>query len=110
MPGTALAVEHERMGILKLFGRNAGERQPHARDRVKGPCAVLRDHGIDPEDLKFSLNEDGSVTVAGRARDESERDRICRVIDAMPLVEGVRDHIVVDEACSDAIREALVNY
>jgi hypothetical protein len=110
MPVTAIAVEHWRMGILDLFGRNAEQRQPFASSRVKGPCATLRDHGIDPAELKFTLNEDGTVTVAGCVRDEFERERICKVIDALPFVAGVRNHIVVDEACSGSIVEALVNY
>ena len=82
------------MGILDLFGKVHDDRQTVADGRIKGPCATLRDHGIDPAGLKFTQNHDGSVTVSGRVRDESECENICRIIEGMALVEGVRNNMV----------------
>lgn len=85
------------MGILGLFGEVQDDRHTVASGRVKGPCATLRDHGIDPAGLKFTLNHDGSVTVSGRVRDASECASICRIIEGMTLVEGVRNDMVVED-------------
>jgi hypothetical protein len=84
------------MGILDFFGKVHNDHQPVGHGRVKGPCAALTERGIDPAGLKFTLNEDGSVTVSGRVRDEAERDRICRVLGEMPLVHDIRNHMVID--------------
>lgn len=84
------------MGILDFFGRVHDDVQPVGHGRVKGPCAALLEHGIDPSGLKFALNEDGAVTVSGRVRDEAERDRICRVLGEMPLVHDIINHMVID--------------
>jgi hypothetical protein len=84
------------MGILNFFGNVNDDRQTVAHGRVKGPCATLQDHGIDPAGLKFTLNQDGFVTVSGRARDESECKNICRIIEGMALVEGVRNNMVIE--------------
>lgn len=85
------------MGILDFFGKVHDDERPVGHARVKGPCAVLLDHGFDPSGLKFTLNEDGSVTVSGRARDQSESERICQVLRQMPLEGDIRNHMIVDE-------------
>ena len=84
------------MGILNFFGQVHDDRQAVAHGRVKGPCAMLRAHGIDPTGLKFTLNHDGFVTVSGRVRDVSECENICRIIEGMALVEGVRNNMAVE--------------
>lgn len=88
------------MGMLNLFSRNPDDHHSIVPGKVKGPCAILLDHGIDPAGLKFTFSEDGFVTVTGRARDEFERDRICEVIAEMPLIEGVRNNLIIDESDS----------
>jgi len=94
------------MGILNLIGKIHDGHQPVARGGVKGPCATLLDHGIDPVGLKFTLNHDGCVTVSGRVRDEAESERICGVIEDMNLVDGVRNSMVI-EANGPAAKTAL---
>jgi len=39
--------------------------------------------------LKFTLTQDGFVTVSGHAKDESEHALVCRLLAGVPLVEGV---------------------
>jgi len=78
----------------KLGKMLGGDKSP-ATETVKGPSATLRDHGIDPSDLKFSFNQDGSVTVSGHAQNQSECDRICEVVKGIPNVKGVTNNIVV---------------
>lgn len=85
------------MGILNFFGIHGDDGQTVLCSRTKGPCATLLEHGIDPTELKFSLDEDGWITVTGRVRDESQRHRICQLIGAMPLVRGVRNRAVISE-------------
>lgn len=94
--GQTFAVERKRMGILNLFSKNLDDHHLAAPGRVKGPCATLLDRGIEPAGLKFTLDQDGFVTVSGRVRDESERDRILQVISGMPLVEGVKSKMMVE--------------
>lgn len=82
------------MGFMDKLGKMFGDDAP-AAETVKGPSATLRDHGIDPSNLKFSFNQDGSVTVAGHAQDQAECDRICEVIKDIPNVKGVTNNMVV---------------
>ena len=83
------------MGFMDKLGKMFGGDDASAAETVKGPSATLRDHGIDPSNLKFSFNQDGSVTVAGHAQNQSECDRICEVIRDIPNVNGVTSNIVV---------------
>ena len=63
------------MGFMDKLGKMLGDDEPSATETVKGPSATLREHGIDPSNLKFSFNQDGTVTVAGHAQNQSECDR-----------------------------------
>lgn len=83
------------MGFMDKLGKMLGGDDSPATETVKGPSATLRDHGIDPSNLKFSFNQDGSVTVAGHAKDQAECDRICEVVKDIPNVKGVTNNIVV---------------
>jgi len=83
------------MGMLNLFSKNVDDRPAIAPGRVKGPCAILLEHGIDPAELKFTLDEDGFVTVSGRARNQSECDRICQAIAEMPLIAGIKSNLII---------------
>ena len=82
------------MGFMDKIGGLFGGKKA-APETVKGPSTVLREHGIDPSDLKFSFNQDGSVTVAGRAADQAECDRICEVVGEMAQVKSVNNEIIV---------------
>ena len=83
------------MGFMDKFSKILGGDKSAQPETVKGPSATLRDHGIDPSGLKFSFNQDGSITVAGHAPDQPECDRICQVIEGMPNVSGVKNNIIV---------------
>lgn len=83
------------MGFMDKIGKMFGGDDAPAAETVKGPSATLRDHGIDPSNLKFSFNQDGSVTIAGQAQDQAECDRICEVIKDIPNVKGVTNNMVV---------------
>jgi hypothetical protein len=43
------------MGFMDKIGKMFGGEKPSATETVKGPSAILREHGIDPSNLKFSL-------------------------------------------------------
>ena len=83
------------MGFMDKLGKMLGGDKSSATETVKGPSATLREHGIDPSNLKFSFNQDGTVTVAGHAQNQSECDRICEVIKDIPNVSGVTNNIIV---------------
>jgi hypothetical protein len=83
------------MGFMDKLGSILGRKKTIAEDTVRGPGVVLRDHGIDPSNLKFSFNNDGSVDVSGNVQDQSECDRICELIKDIPNVSGVNNNMVV---------------
>lgn len=83
------------MGFMDKIGKMLGGNKSPAAETVKGPSATLRDHGIDPSNLKFSFNQDGSVTISGSAKDQAECDRICDVVKEIPNVKGVTNNMVV---------------
>ena len=83
------------MGFMDKLGKMLGGDKSPAVESVKGPSATLRDHGIDPSNLKFSFKQDGTVTVAGHVQNQSECDRICEVIKDIPNVNGVTNNMIV---------------
>ena len=83
------------MGFMDKFSKILGGNKSAPVENVKGPSATLRENGIDPSDLKFSFNQDGSVTIAGQASNQSDCDRICEVIEGMPNVSGVKNDIII---------------
>ncbi|MGA9574528.1 MAG: LysM peptidoglycan-binding domain-containing protein [Lysobacterales bacterium] len=85
------------MGFMAKFSKILGADKAAVADTVKGPSATLREHGIDPSNLKFSFNQDGTVGVSGHVNDQSECDRICQVIKEIPNVSGVKNNLVVGD-------------
>lgn len=83
------------MGFMDKFSQVFGGDEKAATDTVKGPSATLREHGIDPSNLKFGFNQDGSVTVSGHTRNQAECDRICEVVAGIPNVNGVKNDMVI---------------
>lgn len=83
------------MGFMDKLSQAFGGDDKAATDTVKGPSATLREHGIDPSNLKFAFNQDGTVTVSGHAQDQSECDRICEVVEGIPNVNGVKNNMVI---------------
>ena len=45
------------MGFMDKLGTVFGGDKKAATDTVKGPSATLREHGIDPSNLKFGFNQ-----------------------------------------------------
>lgn len=83
------------MGFMDKLTKVLGADKPTPAETVKGPSATLRDHGIDPSNLKFSFNQDGSVGISGHAQSQAECDRICEVIGDIPNVSGVKNDLVI---------------
>ena len=98
------------MGFMDKFSKILGGDKPSPPDTVKGPSATLREHGIDPSSLKFSFNQDGSISVSGSVREQAECDRICQIIEGMPNVSGVKNKLVVGapEPAAKSEPEAVV--
>jgi len=83
------------MGFFDKLTKVLGGDDSSKGESVKGPSATLKDHGIDPSNLKFAFNQDASITVSGHAADQSACDRICQVLGEMPNVKGVTNNLVV---------------
>lgn len=83
------------MGFMdKLSGMLGGNKKAKT-DSVKGPSAVLREHGIDPSHLKFAFNTDGSLGVSGEVQTQAEADGIVKVLAGIPSVSNVDSKILV---------------
>ena len=83
------------MGFMdKLTGMLGSDKSPKA-ETVKGPSATLRDHGIDPSNLKFSFEADGAINISGHAQDQTECDRICEVVGDISNVKSVKNSMVI---------------
>jgi nucleoid-associated protein YgaU len=86
------------MGFMdKLSGMFGGKKAPET-DSVRGPSAVLRDHGIDPSNLKFAFNSDGSLGVSGEVKTKAEADGIVKALEGIPSVTSVKSQIIVAPA------------
>lgn len=83
------------MGFMDKISGMFGGDKPGATESVKGPSATLRDAGIDPSNLKFSFNQDGSIGVSGPVASQSECDKICETLKKIPNVSGVQNNMVV---------------
>jgi len=83
------------MGFMDNMSKILGGHEPAPTNPAKGPGATLLEHGIDPSNLKFSLNQDGVVIVSGQAQNQPESDRICEIVEGIPYVSGVLNKIVV---------------
>ena len=83
------------MGFMDKLGGVFGDDKANSADTVKGPSATLKENGIDPSNLKFSFNQDGSVAISGHAANQAECDRICEIVGGIPNVSGVQNNINV---------------
>ena len=83
------------MGFMDKFTKMLGGNKEPVVDTVKPPSSVLRENGIDPSNLKFKFNQDGSVGVSGTATSQQECDRICELVEGIPSVSGVQNNITV---------------
>jgi len=84
------------MGILdNLKNVLGGKKPPDADKGTAGPSQVLREHGVDPSGLKFSFGGDGSLTVQGTISEESERNKITDLLQALEGINKVHDRMTV---------------
>ncbi len=83
------------MGFMdKLGNMFGGDKKPHT-ETVKGPSVVLREHGIDPSNLKFAFNADGSLGVSGDVHTKAEADGIVKVLEGIPNVTSVSNNLLI---------------
>ncbi len=83
------------MGFMdKLSNMLGGDKKPHT-ETVKGPSAVLRENGIDPSNLKFAFNADGSLGVEGKVHSKEAADSIVKVLQGIPNVTAVSNNLLV---------------
>lgn len=91
------------MGFMdKLSGMLGGNKKAKT-ETVKGPSAVLRENGIDPSQLKFAFNADGSLGVSGQVHSQAEADNIVKILAGIPSVSSVDDNILVAPATPDPV-------
>jgi nucleoid-associated protein YgaU len=62
---------------------------------VKGPSTVLREAGIDPENMKFEIKGDGTVNVNGYADSLVIKDRVTELVSKIPAVSKVNNNLQV---------------
>jgi len=86
------------MGFMDKLSNMLGGNKKAKTDTVKGPSTVLRENGIDPSQLKFAFNADGSLGVSGQVQSLAEADRIVKVLAGIPSVTSVDNKILVAPA------------
>ena len=84
------------MGFMDKISGMFGGNKPGPEDSIKPPSAVLRENGIDPSNLKFKFNQDGSMEVSGPVASQAEGDRICELCRGIPTITRVQNNMVVE--------------
>ncbi len=95
------------MGFMDAFSKILGGDKVKPEEAVKPPSVVLRENGIDPSNLKFKFNQDGSMAVSGPVASQSESDRICELCNDIPSISSVQNNMVVG-APEPAVEEVVV--
>lgn len=83
------------MGIMDKLGGLFGGNKTNITDSVAPPSTVLRENGIDPSNLEFTFNQDGSVGITGTAASSEEIDRINELVAGITGVTGVKSNVTV---------------
>jgi len=103
------------MGFMDKISGMFGSKDPGPEDSIKPPSAVLKENGIDPSNLKFKFNQDGSMEVSGPVASQSESDRICELCKDIPSITSVQNNMivgspepVVEEVVEEVIAEEVV--
>ena len=86
------------MGFMDKISGMFGSKKAPETDTVKGPSAVLRENGIDPSNLKFAFNADGSLGVSGDVATQAEADAIVKALETIPSVTSVNSQVEVAPA------------
>ena len=79
----------------KIFGKD--EQQA---DRAKPLSTHLREHGIDPAGIKFTVNGD-TVVMEGTVRDQDTREKAVLIVGNVNGVDRVDDRLRVAQAGAD---------
>ena len=86
------------MGFMdKLSGMFGGKKEAKT-DTVKGPSAELKEHGIDPSNLKFAFHADGTLGVSGEVQTQAEADKIVKVLAGITGISSVDSKILIAPA------------
>jgi LysM repeat protein len=99
------------MGFMDKISGMFGGNKPGPEDSIKPPSAVLRENGIDPSNLKFRFNQDGSMEVSGPVASQAEGDRICELCKDIPTITSVQNNMVVgapEPVVEDVVAEEVV--
>lgn len=84
------------MGILdNLKNVLGGKKAAEVNASTTSPSQILRDNGLDPSELKFTVSSDGSVTVKGNIKQETDRKKIAGLLQGTPGIRSVIDHMTV---------------
>ena len=98
------------MGFMDKLGKMFGNDEPGPEDSIKPPSAVLRENGIDPSNLKFKFNQDGSMEVSGPVANQAEGDRICELCNDIPTITSIQNNMVVgapEPAVMEVVEEVI---
>lgn len=98
------------MGFMDKISGMFGGNKPGPEDSIKPPSAVLRENGIDPSNLKFRFNQDGSMEVSGPVASQAEGDRICELCKDIPTITSVQNNMVVgapEPVVEDVVAEEI---
>lgn len=94
------------MGFMDKLGKMFGGNEPGPEESIKPPSVVLRDNGIDPSNLKFKFNQDGSMEISGPVASQAEGDRICELCGDIPSITSVQNNMVV--GAPEPVTEELI--
>ncbi len=82
------------MGILdNLKSRLGGKKDNTIASETKAPSQILKENGVDPSGLKFAFAADGTVTVSGQVKQESDKARIRQLLLAIPGIKQVKQEL-----------------
>ena len=99
------------MGFMDAFSKIlGGKKTPGPEESIKPPSTVLRENGIDPSNLKFKFNQDGSMVVSGPVANQAESDRICELCNDIPTIASVQNNMVVgapEPAVEEVVEEVI---
>ncbi len=91
------------MGVFD-FIKNAGDKifgkDDNQVDRTKPLSTHLREHGIDPTGIQFTVNGD-TVVMAGTVRDQDTREKAVLIVGNVDGVERVDDRLRVAQPGAD---------
>lgn len=88
------------MGLFD-FVKNAGAKifgKDHPDDVTKPLSQHLRENGIDPSDIRFKFEGDGTVVMTGTVKDQVTREKAVLVVGNVEGVSRVNDQLRIGSA------------